>query len=764
VSGSPGRRLRSPLLLFLLASLLVASGSAAPAARAAAPSSLHPNLAIRAALVVSTADRNPGAPRPQISGPAPNWRELATVDPPPPAGVGGSVAYDPHSGAVVWVGGSASGTVQTWTYSGGNWTNLTATLTGAPPANPGAMIAAYPPYDLVLLAEAYPGSATLGTWSFGNGTWTNLTGSVGAAPPARVDGSMAFDPAAGDVVLFGGTAEGLALDDTWTFAADAWVMAAPAVHPSARESAGMAFDGPDDYLLLAGGVSGGTYLNDSWSWSGTTWSEIADAGTPNGLSIGPDALAASPDGGVLGFGGTGCAQTGGLCNETFEYFQGQWSTIASQGAPSPRAGLALTYDGHDGYDLGFGGTTGVGEGAEQTWALGGPVVASLRIDPPVAQPPTIAHFLAGAGGGYGLYSYFYTDAYGNCPTANVSVLPCPLDLDDTGNSTVTLRVTDALGNQSTAQAPFIVGKALGAVAVISATVADIGQPVTFSILVSANSIPSNFTWSGLPADCPDQYLQNFTCNSRDPGFYAISCVVIDTFGTVFQTATSSLNISARPFVTAYPDRSSGPPPLTVQFTSLESGGSVPFTYDWAFGDGTTSNLPDPSHAFTAAGNYAVTLQVTDAAGENATWSGGTTIEVGSGLSAQITPSATSWAAPADVQLDAVVSGGVAPYSYSWVLGNGQNSSAQNATTTYANEGTYNVELTVVDHDGLVATSSAVLSVVNASSGSSTTGGGGSTPSWEIAAVGVVAVVVGLGIGIWYGGRRRPPREPPADRE
>ncbi len=36
-----------------------------------------------------------------------------------------------------------------------------------------------------------------------------------------------------------------------------------------------------------------------------------------------------------------------------------------------------------------------------------------------------------------------------------------------------------------------------------------------------------------------------------------------------------------------------------------------FGYMWNFGDGTTSTSTSPSHTFPAAGNYTVTLTVTD---------------------------------------------------------------------------------------------------------------------------------------------------------
>lgn len=49
----------------------------------------------------------------------------------------------------------------------------------------------------------------------------------------------------------------------------------------------------------------------------------------------------------------------------------------------------------------------------------------------------------------------------------------------------------------------------------------------------------------------------------------------------------------------------GTPPLSVEFTNLSSG---PTSYLWDFGDGTTSTDTNPSHVYSAAGNYTVSLQ------------------------------------------------------------------------------------------------------------------------------------------------------------
>jgi len=52
----------------------------------------------------------------------------------------------------------------------------------------------------------------------------------------------------------------------------------------------------------------------------------------------------------------------------------------------------------------------------------------------------------------------------------------------------------------------------------------------------------------------------------------------------------------------------------VQFTGDAFGGMPPYTYHWDFGDGQTSDTQNPSHMYTAAGNYLATFTVTDSEG------------------------------------------------------------------------------------------------------------------------------------------------------
>ena len=56
----------------------------------------------------------------------------------------------------------------------------------------------------------------------------------------------------------------------------------------------------------------------------------------------------------------------------------------------------------------------------------------------------------------------------------------------------------------------------------------------------------------------------------------------------------------------------------IQFTGDVSGGFAPYSYEWTFGDGETSNIKAPAYSYNSAGSYTVTLKVTDTKGYTST--------------------------------------------------------------------------------------------------------------------------------------------------
>ncbi|GIH07654.1 hypothetical protein Rhe02_57210 [Rhizocola hellebori] len=93
----------------------------------------------------------------------------------------------------------------------------------------------------------------------------------------------------------------------------------------------------------------------------------------------------------------------------------------------------------------------------------------------------------------------------------------------------------------------------------------------------------------------------FGGNNADSGIYRIDYTVGD----------------AAPIAVASGTPTSGPTPLTVNFSSAGSNdpGGQPITYAWTFGDGGTSTAQNPSHTYATAGNYTAQLTVRDPGGQ-----------------------------------------------------------------------------------------------------------------------------------------------------
>ena len=128
-------------------------------------------------------------------------------------------------------------------------------------------------------------------------------------PPPLYEPAMAFDPASGQLLMFGGSGSRM-YGDTWIWASGSWHQLHPAHHPEDRRGAAMVYDPVSRRLILSGGTeftagdlgkplnSGGknafVVFDDTWAWDGADWQELQrDPPKPLGsIGILPDPLLA----------------------------------------------------------------------------------------------------------------------------------------------------------------------------------------------------------------------------------------------------------------------------------------------------------------------------------------------------------------------------------------------------------------------------------------------------------------------------------------
>ncbi len=138
----------------------------------------------------------------------------------------------------------------------------------------------------------------------------------------------------------------------------------------------------------------------------------------------------------------------------------------------------------------------------------------------------------------------------------------------------------------------------------------------------------------------------------------------------------------------------GPSPLTVMFDARPTGGRPPYSYLWSLGDGSTSPQATVAHVFGEPGTYEVRLTVNDSEGRG-TQAGGHVLVV-TPLSLSITASPWSAVAPAVISFSATASGGMPPYAFHWILGDGSEAQARNVSHAYTSPATYRPEVSVID--------------------------------------------------------------------
>lgn len=109
------------------------------------------------------------------------------------------------------------------------------------------------------------------------------------------------------------------------------------------------------------------------------------------------------------------------------------------------------------------------------------------------------------------------------------------------------------------------------------------------------------------------------------GVYTIRLTV--TNNVCVETQTQQIEILAIPPVVDFSyDPASGCAPLTVNFTNL-SQFADPSTYQWSFGDQSTSRVINPTHTYYQPGKYSVSLSATNVTGQTITETKQAIIEV-----------------------------------------------------------------------------------------------------------------------------------------
>src|SRR5207249_1561803 len=197
------------------------------------------------------------------------------------------------------------------------------------------------------------------------------------------------------------------------------------------------------------------------------------------------------------------------------------------------------------------------------------------------------------------------------------------------------------------------------------------------------------------------------------GTYIVVLTVKDS-GSPQQIATSEQTVSVSnplPTPTASFSYSPSSPEegQQVAFTASASGGTAPYSFSWSFGDGNSSTSNPATHMYSLLGSTTVSLNVTDASGLKASSSQSVSIASAPAVMYRLSPTSPEATSPAT--FTANVSGGVGTARFSWNLGDGATSTADPTTHAYTTLGSFRVNVTATDSDGVGATSSQTITVI-----------------------------------------------------
>lgn len=181
-----------------------------------------------------------------------------------------------------------------------------------------------------------------------------------------------------------------------------------------------------------------------------------------------------------------------------------------------------------------------------------------------------------------------------------------------------------------------------------------------------------------------------------PGIHNVQMIVISANGCQ-DTLTLPVNSHYIP-VAAFDLPAPCLPGGTFFFDASTVVNDTIATWNWNFGDASSSNLEDPIHQYSTAQGYTVTLTVTS--GFGCTDDTVVNVNILPGPTADFTADPLIANLFVDINFtDQSVANGSPLNQWIWNFADGDTSSMQNPIHPYDNEGQYNVELIVIDEAG-----------------------------------------------------------------
>jgi PKD repeat protein len=273
---------------------------------------------------------------------------------------------------------------------------------------------------------------------------------------------------------------------------------------------------------------------------------------------------------------------------------------------------------------------------------------------------------------------------------------------------VSLTVTSPAGSDTlTAQNLISVEDPLqNPVAAFSATPTRGGVPLVVTFTDQSTPSPGIVRWEWNFGDGGTSNNVSPTHEYSRTGVFSVTLTVFTPEASDQVVRSSLITVTetqAGPIASFFGQPTRGNAGFTAAFTDTSEPGDAPITaWLWNFGDGGTSVLQHPEHVYSQVGVFDVTLTVATAIGEDDT-TAFNYIEVfpeGELPTANFTATPRTGAPPLTVQFTDLSEAGSTPITgRQWEFGDGGTSILLNPEHLYAQEGAYDVTLTVFSASG-----------------------------------------------------------------
>ncbi|RLF47925.1 MAG: hypothetical protein DRN10_03275 [Thermoplasmata archaeon] len=298
---------------------------------------------------------------------------------------------------------------------------------------------------------------------------------------------------------------------------------------------------------------------------------------------------------------------------------------------------------------------------------------------------------------------------------NTSFLENPFhSYGDDGTYNVTLEIIDDDGNNGTAEAEIYVANVppVANFTWVPPEPTDIDTVNFMDTSVDPDGSVVNRTWDF--GDGSTGYGENVMHEYESNGTYAVTLTVTDDDGGVgtIQKYVDVWNVPPYANFSYSPISPSTSDMIQFNDTSVDPDGSV-VNRTWDFGDGSIGYGKNAVHSYADDGTYAVMLIVRD----NDNGTSNITKYVNVSNVAPLPDFSFSPSSPRDVDVihftDASYDTDGSVVAWLWDFGDGHNSTLQNPTHIYSDDGIYTVKLTATDDDGSSASVSKDIKVRNA---------------------------------------------------